>query len=34
MMPESMTKQEAIETLEIFRNDYMREDSAICLGFD
>ena len=29
-MTESMTEQEAIETLEIFRNDYTREDSAIC----
>ena len=29
-MPEQMTKQDAIETLEIFRNDYTREDSAIC----
>lgn len=29
-MSEQMTKQDAIETLEIFRNDYIREDSAIC----
>jgi len=29
-MPEQMTKQDAIETLEVFRNDYMREGSAIC----
>ena len=33
-MPESMDKQEAIETLEIFRNDYTREDSAICRAID
>lgn len=29
-MPEQMTKQDAIETLEIFRNDYTREGSAMC----
>lgn len=29
-MSEQMTKQSAIETLEIFRNDYTREGSAIC----
>lgn len=34
MMPEPMTKQEAIETLEIFRNDYIREDSDICRAID
>jgi hypothetical protein len=33
-MPEQMTKQDAIETLEIFRNDYTREDSAICRAID
>lgn len=33
-MPESMTEQEAIETLEIFRNDYTREDSVICLAIN
>jgi len=29
-MPEPMTRQEAIETLEAFRNDYVREGSAVC----
>lgn len=29
-MQEQMTKQDAIETLEIFRNDYTREGSAMC----
>jgi hypothetical protein len=29
-----MTKQSAIETLEIFRNDYTREGSAICRAID
>ena len=29
-MKEQMTKQDAIETLKIFRNDYIREDSAMC----
>lgn len=29
-MQKQMTNQEAIETLEIFRDDYTREDSAIC----
>ena len=33
-MPEQMTKQFAIETLEIFRNDYTREGSAICRAID
>lgn len=33
-MPEQMTKQDAIETLEIFMNDYTREDSAICRAID
>jgi len=29
-----MTKQSSIETLEIFRNDYTREGSAICRAID
>lgn len=33
-MPEQMTKQDAIETLEIFRNDYTREGSAMCRAID
>lgn len=33
-MPEPMTKQDAIETLEIFRNDYVREGSAVCRAID
>lgn len=33
-MDEAMTKQDAIETLEIFRNDYTRECSAICRAID
>lgn len=33
-MPELMTKQDAIETLENFRNGYTREDSAICRAID
>ena len=33
-MPEQMTKQDAIETLEIFRNDYTREGSEICRAID
>lgn len=33
-MQKQMTKQDAIETLEIFRDDYTREDSAICQAID
>ena len=33
-MPEQMTKQDAIETLEIFRNDYTREGSVMCRAID
>jgi len=33
-MPELMIKQDAIETLEIFRNDYTREGSAIYRAID
>lgn len=33
-MQKQMTNQEAIETLEIFRDDYTREDSAICQSID
>lgn len=33
-MPEQMTKQDAIETLEIFRNDYTREGSGMCQAID
>lgn len=33
-MSEQMTNEDAIETLEIFRNDYIREDSAICRAID
>ena len=33
-MSEQMTDKDAIETLEIFRNDYVREGSAICRAID
>lgn len=33
-MQEQMTNQDAIETLEIFRNDYTREGSAMCRAID
>lgn len=33
-MPEAMTTQDAIETLEIFRNDYTREGSDLCRAID
>jgi hypothetical protein len=33
-MQKQMTEQEAIETLELFRDDYTREDSAICQAID
>lgn len=33
-MSEQMTKQEVIETLETFKNDYTRENSAICRAID
>lgn len=33
-MAEQMNKQDAIEMLEIFRNDYTREGSAICRAID